>query len=193
MFYFFLPLYHLNRKINLPFVLCMKKYLMFIVALFAMTTLSIETASAQKKKKQEDVIVMAQFKGGQEALIDYLLQNTRYPREAMELEQTGEVVVEFVVESPECVEHISRNWQINDTVNARGRVRFTSLEEKRASSESSWGEEVPETTTRTMRELIITTGDPEGKEEEFAYDQAEIKKAFNVRKANMEQLQLRFI
>ena len=48
---------------------------MFIIALFAMTTLSIETASAQKKKKQEDVIVMAQFKGGQEALIDYLLQN----------------------------------------------------------------------------------------------------------------------
>ena len=99
-------------------------------------------------------------------------------------------VVEFVVESPECVEHISRNWQVNDTVNARGRIRFTSLEEKRASSEASWGEEVPETTTRVMRELIITTGDPEGKEEEFAYDQADIKKAFNVRKANMEQLQI---
>ena len=99
-------------------------------------------------------------------------------------------VVEFVVEAPDCVEHISRNWQVNDTVNARGRIRFTSLEEKRASSESSWGEEVPETTTRVMRELIITTGDPEGKEEEFAYDQADIKKAFNVRKANMEQLQI---
>ena len=41
---------------------------------------------------------MAQFKGGQEALIDYLLQNTRYPQEAMELEQTGEVIVEFMVE-----------------------------------------------------------------------------------------------
>lgn len=99
-------------------------------------------------------------------------------------------VVEFIVEAPDCVEHISRNWQVNDTVNARGRIRFTSLEEKRASSESSWGEEVPETTTRVMRELIITTGDPEGKEEEFAYDQADIKKAFNVRKANMEQLQI---
>ena len=76
----------------------MKKYMMFLIALFAMTTLSIGTASAQKTKKKEDVIVMAQFKGGQEALIDYLLQNTRYPREAMELEQTGEVMVEFMVE-----------------------------------------------------------------------------------------------
>ena len=99
-------------------------------------------------------------------------------------------VIEFIVESPECVEHISRNWLVNDTVNARGRIRYTSQEEKQAVSSASWGEEVPDTTTRVARELIITTGDPEGKEEDFAYDQADIKKAFNVRKANMEQLQL---
>ena len=55
-------------------------------------------AQDNKKKKKEDVIVMAQFKGGHEALIDYLLQNTRYPAEAMKEEITGEVVVEFVVE-----------------------------------------------------------------------------------------------
>ena len=41
---------------------------------------------------------MAQFKGGQEDLVDYLLQNTRYPAEAMRDEITGEVIVEFVVE-----------------------------------------------------------------------------------------------
>ena len=55
-------------------------------------------AQDNKKKKKEDVIVMAQFKGGQEALVDYLLQNTRYPAEAMRDEITGEVIVEFVVE-----------------------------------------------------------------------------------------------
>ena len=64
----------------------MKKYILFAVAFLFMFQGAVLTASAQKKKK-EDVIVLAQFKGGQEALIDYLLQNTRYPREAMEQER----------------------------------------------------------------------------------------------------------
>lgn len=100
-------------------------------------------------------------------------------------------VVEFIVESPECVDHITRNWQVNDTVNARGRIRVTSQEEKRVSSESSWGEDVPDApSTKIVRELIITTGSECGFDEERAYDSADIKKAFNVRKANMEQLQV---
>ncbi len=41
-----------------------------------------------------------------------------------------------------------------------------------------------------MRELIITTGDDECKEEDFAYDPAEIKKASNERNARIEQLQI---
>ena len=41
-----------------------------------------------------------------------------------------------------------------------------------------------------MRELIITTGDDEGKEEDFAYDPVDIKKAFNARKAKIEQQQM---
>ena len=47
---------------------------------------------------------------------------------------------------------------------------------------------MPDTTTRMIRELIITKGDDEGKEEDFAYDPAEIKKGFNARKAEIEQL-----
>lgn len=99
-------------------------------------------------------------------------------------------IVEFIVEAPECVDHVSRNWTVNDTVNAKGRIRFTSLEEKKVSSEASWGEDIPDTTTRTVRELIITAGSQDPFDEDFAYDQADVKKAFNVRKANMEQLQL---
>ena len=99
-------------------------------------------------------------------------------------------VVEFVVEASDKVDYVSRNWNVNDTVNIGGRVRFTSKEEKRAASESSWGEELPETSTRTVRELIITRGSDEAFEEEFAYNPVEIKKAFNVRKAEIEQLQM---
>ncbi|MBQ5663154.1 MAG: energy transducer TonB [Bacteroidaceae bacterium] len=75
-----------------------KRYFIFaFLSLFMLQGVTTEIY-AQKKKKKEDVIVMAQFKGGHEALVDYLLQNTRYPAEAMKMEQTGEVVVEFVVE-----------------------------------------------------------------------------------------------
>mgnify|MGYP007013866227 CR=1 FL=1 len=97
-------------------------------------------------------------------------------------------VVEFIVEQPDTVEYISRNWEVNGTVTVKGRIRVLSQEEEVQSS--GWGEDVPDTTTRFVRELIITTGDDECKEEDFAYDPVEIKKAFNERKAAIEQLQI---
>lgn len=99
-------------------------------------------------------------------------------------------VLEFIVEQPEAVEFISRNWNVNDTIGTVGRIRVTSQEEKSSGKTSSWGEDIPETTTRFVRELIITKGDDEGHEEEFAYDPTDIKKAFNVRKARLEQMQI---
>ena len=98
-------------------------------------------------------------------------------------------VVEFIVENPEAVDYIERNWNVNDTVTVRGRIRMTVQEEKASGAESSWGEDIPEMTTKKIRELIITKGDDQGKEEEFAYDATDIKKAFNVRKAKIEQMQ----
>ena len=97
-------------------------------------------------------------------------------------------VVEFIVEAPDTVEYISRNWEVNGTVTVKGRIRVLSQEEEVQSS--GWGEDVPDTTTRFVRELIITTGDDECKEEDFAYDPVEIKKAFNERKAMIEQMQI---
>lgn len=97
-------------------------------------------------------------------------------------------VVDFIVEQPDTVEYITRNWEVNGTVTVKGRIRVLSHEEEVKSS--GWGEDVPETTTRFVRELIITTGDDECKEEDFAYDPVEIKKAFNDRKAAIEQMQI---
>lgn len=97
-------------------------------------------------------------------------------------------VVDFYVESPDTVEYISRNWETQGTVTVKGRIRVLSQEEEVQSS--GWGEDVPDTSTRFVRELIITTGDDQCKEEDFAYDPVEIKKAFNERKANIEQTQI---
>lgn len=99
-------------------------------------------------------------------------------------------VIEFIVEDNDAVNYISRNWEENKTVNVGGRIRVTSQEEKRSASESSWGEELPETSTRMVRELIITRGSDEPFDDDFAYDAAEIKKAFNERKARLEQMQI---
>ena len=99
-------------------------------------------------------------------------------------------VIEFIVEGSDAVNYISRNWEENKTVNVGGRIRVTSQEEKRSASESSWGEELPETSTRMVRELIITRGSDEPFDDDFAYDATEIKKAFNERKARLEQMQV---
>ena len=99
-------------------------------------------------------------------------------------------VIEFIAEGHDQVDYITRNWEINDTVQVKGRIRYTSKETARPATESSWGEDIPEATTRKVRELIITTGSDEGFDDEFAYDPVEIKKAFNVRKAEIEQAQL---
>ena len=100
-------------------------------------------------------------------------------------------VLNFIVEAPDTVDYIQSHWNVNETNTVKGRIRVTSKEEKHdAASSSSWGEDVPDTTTRMIRELIITKGDDEGKEEDFAYDPNEIRKGFNVRKAEIEQLQL---
>ena len=99
-------------------------------------------------------------------------------------------VLEFVVEESDKIDNVNRNWNINDTVNIGGRVRVTSKEESRPVSTNSWGEELPETTTRMVRELVITRGTTEPFEEDFAYDPVEIKKGFNKRKADIEQMQI---
>ncbi len=99
-------------------------------------------------------------------------------------------VIEFIVEDNDAVNYISRNWEENQTVNVGGRIRVTSQEEKHSASASSWGEELPETSTRMVRELIITRGSDEPFDEDFAYDVVEIKKAFNERKARLEQMQV---
>lgn len=99
-------------------------------------------------------------------------------------------VIEFIVENPDTVDYIERNWNIDDTVEVRGRIRVTAIEEKSHATESSWGEDVPEPSTRTVRELIITKGSDEPKEEDLAYSKADIRKALNVRKALIEQLQI---
>lgn len=96
-------------------------------------------------------------------------------------------VVDFFVEDPSCVEYIDRNWNVNDTVNVKGRIRFVSKVES-VSSDDGFGEEIPEQTTRTKKELIITTGSNYPKDEDSAYNPEDVKKGMQDRKARSEQI-----
>jgi hypothetical protein len=99
-------------------------------------------------------------------------------------------VLDFIVEDPDKVDYLRRNWEANQTVKANVRIRVKTVEDKKPAATSSWGEELPEETTRTVRELVITGGSDECYEEDLAYDPDEIRKAFNVRKAKLEQMQI---
>ena len=98
-------------------------------------------------------------------------------------------VIEFIVEDPNKVDYISRNWEVNKTVHVEGYIRCTS-EEERTVKHSTWGDEVPSFQSRLIKELIVVGGDNEVLPDELGYETADIKKAFNVRKAKIEQMQI---
>jgi len=73
------------------------KYVFLLSLLF----LGVFAVSAQtrKDKKKDDVIVMPQFPGGHEKMVEYLFLETKYPDEAYDNYETGEVLVGFTVEA----------------------------------------------------------------------------------------------
>lgn len=69
------------------------------VILFAMIFFHPLAAQSGKGKKKEDVIVMPQYPGGHEAMLEFLFVETNYPDDAYEKKETGEVLVAFTVEA----------------------------------------------------------------------------------------------
>lgn len=76
-----------------------------------LTTLSVlailftvnTTATAQNKKTSNDKVFekvenMPEFPGGEQAMMDFVAKNVQYPKEAMEKEISGRVLVGFIVE-----------------------------------------------------------------------------------------------
>ena len=98
--------------------------------------------------------------------------------------------LDFYVEDPTAVDYIERNWAMNDTVNAVGRIRYTSETVTNYHSENSWGESIPQTTTKVKRELIITHGSDEAFDEDLAYAPEDIQVINADRNNRKEQLKI---
>lgn len=98
-------------------------------------------------------------------------------------------VLDFYVENPGVIDFYERNYNVNDTVKVVGRIRWTSITEEKP-TENSWGEYVPQTTTRTKRELILVNGDDSPYDEEIAYATSDIQILNADRTSRREQLKI---
>ena len=94
--------------------------------------------------------------------------------------------LDFFVEIPSAVDYIERNYNVNDTVHVKGRVRFTS-EQEIQNVDNGWGESIPTQTTRKRHELIISEGNNEPLPEENSYDPEDIRVLIADRNALKEQ------
>ena len=74
----------------------LKVALMMLVLFFSFTT---STAQTKKNDMVFDVVeVMPQFPGGQTAMLQYMMKNIKYPKQAMKEGIQGRVTVSFIVE-----------------------------------------------------------------------------------------------
>ncbi|WP_314714470.1 energy transducer TonB [Segatella salivae] len=74
----------------------LKVALMMLVLLFSFMT---STAQTKKNDMVFDVVeVMPQFPGGQIAMMKYIMENIKYPKQAMKEGIQGRVAVSFIVE-----------------------------------------------------------------------------------------------
>lgn len=95
-------------------------------------------------------------------------------------------VVDFIAANPNVISAVSSYWNNGDTVQANGRLNFSSKTETIV-TEVDFGEPVSSTRTINVSELVITGGSQNPLEGDFAYDMADITAALEVRKANLEK------
>ena len=95
-------------------------------------------------------------------------------------------VVEFIAANPNVITAVSSYWNNGDTVQANGRLNFSSKTET-VVTEVDFGEPVSRTRTINVSELVITGGSQNPLDGDFAYDMAEITSALEMRKVMLEK------
>lgn len=87
----------------------MKKLIMMsLMALFGLSTVSAQkTVVAEKNQKVFDVVEqMPEYPGGMSALLDFLMQNVKYPEDAEKQKIEGRVIATFIVETDGSVSQV---------------------------------------------------------------------------------------
>ncbi|MBP5776250.1 MAG: energy transducer TonB [Prevotella sp.] len=85
-----------------------KLLLMTLMAMLGFTTVSAQkTVVAQKNQQVFDVVEqMPEYPGGIQALLDYLMENVKYPEDAEKQKIEGRVIAVFVVETDGSISNV---------------------------------------------------------------------------------------
>ena len=93
----------------------LKVALMMFVLLFSFMT---STAQTKKNDMVFDVVeVMPQFPGGQIAMLKYLMENIKYPEQAMKEGIQGRVTVRFIVEKDGSISDVKPILSVHPLLN----------------------------------------------------------------------------
>lgn len=105
------------------------------------------------------------------------------------LPQYGDVVdvVKFYCETEGVINAVSTYWEIGDTVQAHGKLNFSSKTET-ITEASDFGDSIERQRTISVSEPIITGGSQEPLNEELAYTSDEIRDGLARRKAKLEDM-----
>lgn len=96
-------------------------------------------------------------------------------------------VIKLVATNPNVINAIESNWEKDYTYKAYGRLNFSSKTEK-VIQEVGFGEPVEKVRTITVSDLVITGGNPDPIEGDFALDINDVIQGLNERKARLEAL-----
>lgn len=93
----------------------LKVALMMLVLLFSFMT---STAQTKKNDMVFDVVeVMPQFPGGQIAMLKYIMENIKYPKQAMKEGIQGRVTVRFIVEKDGSISDVKPILSVHPLLN----------------------------------------------------------------------------
>lgn len=93
----------------------LKVALMMLVLLFSFMT---STAQTKKNDMVFDVVeVMPQFPGGQIAMMKYIMENMKYPKQAMKEGIQGRVAVRFIVEKDGSISDVKPILSVHPLLN----------------------------------------------------------------------------
>jgi tonB family C-terminal domain len=93
----------------------LKVALMMLVLFFSFTT---STAQTKKNDMVFDVVeVMPQYPGGQIAMLKYLMENIKYPEQAMKEGIQGRVTVRFIVEKDGSISDVKPVLSVHPLLN----------------------------------------------------------------------------
>ena len=93
----------------------LKVALMMLVLLFSFMT---STAQTKKNDMVFDVVeVMPQYPGGQIAMLKYIMENMKYPKQAMKEGIQGRVAVSFIVEKDGSISDVKPILSVHPLLN----------------------------------------------------------------------------